>query len=151
MRLLEVFDTSEPPTYYFAYGMLTDTELMRGADLVGVATLRNHKFELVGFANVVPTIGSTVLGVLWTIDRTMLGELDDVEGYPHFYDRKTLPVYVDGTKYAAQVYTMRPDSREMLANSKVKPNYIQRIVNGYAHAGIPLTQLKRALRGVKVG
>lgn len=145
MRLLEVFDTSEPPTYYFAYGMLTDSELMRGAEMVGVGTLRNHELELVGFANVVPTIGSTVLGVLWIVDRTMLGELDQVEGYPHFYDRKTLPVYVDNTKYAAHVYIMRPDSREMLANQKVKANYIQRIVNGYSDAGIPLTQLKQAL------
>jgi gamma-glutamylcyclotransferase (GGCT)/AIG2-like uncharacterized protein YtfP len=140
-----MFDISEPPTYYFAYGMLTDPELMKGAELVGVGELRHHTFEFAGFANVAPSIGNKVLGALWIIDRTMLGELDDVEGYPHFYDRKTLPVYVDGAKYAAHVYIMRPDSREMLDNAKVKQNYITRIVNGYAHAGIPLNQVRNAL------
>jgi gamma-glutamylcyclotransferase (GGCT)/AIG2-like uncharacterized protein YtfP len=145
MRLNELLlEKGEPPTYYFAYGMLTDPKIMGGFELVGIGELRNFAFELAGFANVVPTPGEQVLGSLWIINRSALGQLDQVEGYPHFYDRKSLPVYVDNIKYEAFVYMMRPDSRDMLAGRKPKVKYVQSIRRGYKHAGIPLDQLKNA-------
>ena len=33
------------PIYYFAYGMLTDPQLMHGLELVGVGELRNFEYN----------------------------------------------------------------------------------------------------------
>jgi len=143
MRLQELLE-SAMPIHYFAYGMLTDPEIMRNNTLVGVGQLRNFRLELPGFANVIPQPGSNVLGSLWIINRQELAELDKVEGYPFFYDRKSLPVYVSDKKHEAYVYVMRPDARAELAKSKPKLKYLKRIRNGYRHAGIPLAQLRNA-------
>ena len=118
MRLTELLapltEAGAKPIYYFAYGMLTDPNNMESANLVGVATLPNYTFEMLQFANVVATPGSKVYGCLWEIDRDLLAQLDRTEGYPIFYDRKTVPVLCNGTRYEAELYTMTPASREDL-------------------------------------
>ena len=67
-------------TYYFAYGMLTDPNIMQDAQFMGKATLKNFAFEFAVYANLIPESMSTVEGVLWAITRKKLAELDRVEG-----------------------------------------------------------------------
>jgi gamma-glutamylcyclotransferase (GGCT)/AIG2-like uncharacterized protein YtfP len=141
-----LLESGEAPIYYFAYGMLCDPTIMKSADLIGMATLPNFEYELLQFANVVPTPGSKVYGTLWNITRKFLSELDMVEGYPQFYDRKTVPVMVNGKRYEAAVYTMTPESRDTLQGSHPSQRYINKIVRGYKHAGVPLDQLRNALK-----
>ena len=129
------------PIYYFAYGMLTDPELMPNANLVGKAILHNFVFEMFAYANVLPSAGSTVVGSLWEIDRELLHKLDQTEGYPDLYDRKTVPVFAAGQRYVAEVYTMTPATRRDFAGSEPSDGYIQRIERGYQNAGIPMSQL----------
>ena len=134
------------PIYYFAYGMLTDPELMQNIDLVGVGELKNFEFEMYAYANVHATHGATVLGCLWSIDRQVLSQLDRTEGYPSLYDRRTVPVVCNGQRYAAEVYVMTPATREWMQAEEPSKGYIDRIVRGYHAAGIPLAQLEQALR-----
>jgi gamma-glutamylcyclotransferase (GGCT)/AIG2-like uncharacterized protein YtfP len=146
MNLLDLFEAGGQPTYYFAYGMLTDPEIMSGIDLVGVGELRNFRYEMYAYANVTPDSGSTVYGCLWAVDRQVISRLDNIEGYPSLYDRRTYPVYVDGEKYAAEVYVMTPQTVQHMQGNSPSPGYVDKIVRGYKHAGVPLEQLKKALQ-----
>jgi hypothetical protein len=145
MKITEILmEAGAMPIYYFAYGMLTDPDYMAGAELIGAATLNNFEFELLGHANVHPQAGASSAGVLWAIDRQLLSELDRVEGYPHYYDRKTVPVMCDGQRYEAEVYSMTPESRARSQGQPVSPRYVQTVVKGYNHAGVPVTQIDQA-------
>ena len=153
MKINEVFDmlaeAGEAPIFYMAYGMLTNPDYMGDSQRVGVAELRNFEFELRQHANVIPKAGSTVYGGLWIITRQQLSQLDRIEGYPTYYDRKTVPVYVDGEKYAAEVYTMTPESREVVDDTSPSMSYVKSIVTGYKAFGIPTGQLADALKKTK--
>ena len=132
------------PIYYFSYGMLTDPENMEGAELVGPAFLQNFQFELFAHANVHAKAGAVAAGVLWIVDRQQLGHLDRIEGYPHYYDRKTVPVFSNGKRYEAEVYVMTPSSRKYSINKKTSNSYVQSLIRGYNNAGIPLDQIEQA-------
>lgn len=147
MKITEILmEAGAMPIYYFAYGMLTDPDHMPGAELIGAATLNNFEFELFVHANVHPQAGARTAGVLWAIDRELLAELDQIEGYPTYYDRKTVPVICNGQRYEAAVYTMTPESRRHSQGRTTSNSYINTITKGYNNAGIPLTQLKQAFR-----
>lgn len=141
-----LLEAGEQPIYYFAYGMLTDPDIMQGVELVGVAELPNFRYEMLQYANVFPDSGSTVYGCLWRVSRQLIGKLDQIEGYPQLYDRKTVPAYVDGKKYIAELYTMTPATRDQLSGTVPKQSYVNKIVRGYSHAGVPLEQVKLALK-----
>ena len=147
MKIAEVIaEAGGVPIYYFAYGMLTDPKLMHGLPLVGVAELRNFEYKMYSWANVEPAPGRHVLGCLWAIDRREISRLDQAEGYPTLYDRRTYPVHVDGHKIPAEVYIMTPDTLEQVEGSQPSQGYVNRVVRGYRNAGIPLTQLQHALK-----
>lgn len=146
MRILEITDT---PVYYFAYGMLTDPEIMQDIDMVGKAVLNGYAFEFAQFANVKPNPGSRVYGTLWIIDRQILQDLDRIEGYPDFYTRKQLPVTSQGKSYTAEVYTMTDDSRADLQGNPPSSHYLQKLARGYSHAGLPTAQIERAQKMFK--
>jgi gamma-glutamylcyclotransferase (GGCT)/AIG2-like uncharacterized protein YtfP len=148
MKIIEITEgrNKDVPVYYFAYGMLTDPKIMQGLELVGVAELPNFEYKMYTWANVEPAPGKRVLGCLWAIDRREIARLDDAEGYPHLYDRRTYPVFVDGNKLPAEVYIMTPATLEQVEDTQPSQNYINRIVRGYKNAGIPLQQLQHALK-----
>lgn len=145
-EILESQEYPETPVYYLAYGMLTDPEIMRGLKLVGVGELRNFELKMYSWANVETSPGKSVYGCLWEIDRRVISELDKAEGYPSLYDRRTYPVYLDGKKYAAEVYVMTPQTVEEHQETSPSQRYVNRIVRGYKNAGVPLSQLSRALK-----
>jgi gamma-glutamylcyclotransferase (GGCT)/AIG2-like uncharacterized protein YtfP len=144
-ELFESREHPEPVIYYFAYGMLTDPNLMPGAEFLGKAILKNFKFEMFTYANVFPEAGSSVQGSLWSIDRQLLKSLDETEGYPYLYDRKKVPVFFNNKRYEADVYFMTPETRKQLAGTKPSKSYIKRIVRGYDNANIDQSQLTDAV------
>jgi gamma-glutamylcyclotransferase (GGCT)/AIG2-like uncharacterized protein YtfP len=146
MRLEEIDD--ETVIYYFAYGMLTDPEVMQGLDMVGKAILYNYAFEFAQFANIYPKAGSQVYGTLWAIDKSVLDELDHIESYPTFYTRHTAQVKSKGRTYTSQVYVMTSDSRNDLKGYPPSSHYLQRLARGYNHAGLPMQQIKQAQTAV---
>ena len=146
MKINEVLtEAGAVPIYYFAYGMLTDPELMPGADFIGRGELHNFSFEMFAYANVHPDSRGRVYGSLWAIDRQLLSQLDRTEGYPTLYDRKTVPVYCDGERYEAEVYTMTPSTRNFMQGERPSKSYIARIARGYQNAGIPMQQVQDSL------
>lgn len=146
MKIDEVLtEAGAAPIYYFAYGMLTDPELMPGADFIGRAELHNFSFEMFAYANVHPYPGGRVYGSLWAIDRQLLSRLDMTEGYPTLYDRKTVPVIHRGQRYEAELYTMTPSTRKYMKGEVPSDSYINRIVRGYQNAGIPMQQVQDSL------
>ena len=134
------------PVYYFAYGMLTDPEIMKNAKFVGAAQLDNYRFTFRKFANVEESGGDTTDGVLWELPTDMIRDLDRVEGYPNMYGRKTVPVYTNnGQRYEAWVYYMTPQTIQWTEEDRMPTNqYIRTILNGYRHAGITPQQVSDA-------
>jgi len=140
-----VNEDKQAPIYYFSYGMLTDSDYLPGAELMGVAELRNFEFTMYAYANVEPKTGSKVYGALWKLDKNLLSSLDQIEDYPELYDRRTYPVYMDGKKYPAEVYLMTPRTLEYISNTVPTQQYINTVLKGYKNAGIPISQLYDAL------
>ena len=145
MKLAHLYEAGALPRYYFAYGMLTDPKIMGDIPLVGPAVLQNFRFELVQYANLVPEAGSRVHGSLWQVNDQIISELDQIEGYPNFYDRKTVPVVSNGKRYVAEVYIMTPESREWLEGTYPGKGYVRKLINGYRHAGLPIEQIYQGL------
>lgn len=143
--LMRAKEFAPAPIHYFAYGMLTDPGNVPGAELIGQAILPNFRFEMFEYANVVPEAGSRVIGTLWKLDRKLLHQLDQVEEYPTLYDRKTVPVFHDGERYEAELYTMTPATRDDAQGSKPSRDYIKSLIRGYRNAGIPLGQIRQSL------
>ena len=138
-------EAGEMPIYYFAYGMLTDPGYMEGAQPVGGAEARNFQFELLQFANVVPTPGAVTYGALWEVSRQKLRQLDSTEGYPNMYDRKTVPVFCAGKRYEANIYSLTPETRnDYFVGSVPSRDYIRTLARGYKIFGIPREQLVQA-------
>lgn len=141
-------DNRTGPIYYFAYGMLTDHDLMTqlGAQYVGRATLGGYKFVLYGHANVIPNQNSSVVGALWQIDSEILRNLDSIEGYPSYYERLIKNVSTDSGEHRAIFYVMSADSAANSVDYVPSRTYVERIAQGYRDCEIPLGQLNTAIR-----
>ena len=126
---------------YFAYGMNTNVQEMaqRCPDAVslGRATLVDHKFRFAGPADVQVNRSSHVDGVLWVITENCLAELDVLEGYPTYYDRKWASVDFDGEKCRALVYFMQPGHENYPPSS----GYFATVLDGYQAHNVPTQQL----------
>ena len=126
---------------YFAYGMNTNKEEMAyrcpGARALGRAVLPGYRFEFKSFATIVPGPTETVEGVLWTITDTDESALDMLEGYPEFYDKKTVSIEHDGQSYIAMTYIMGP--REQC--HAPSDGYYSMVSEGYQTFGLSQQQL----------
>ena len=129
---------------YFAYGMNTNLEEMSyrcpTAVPMGKAVLPGYRFEFKSFATIVPNPKESVEGVLWTITETDELALDMLEGYPEFYDKKTVSVEHKGQPYIAMTYIMSP--REQ--NYPPSDGYYHMVSQGYQQFGLSQQQLLEA-------
>lgn len=130
---------------YFAYGMNTHKDQMSmrcpGARSMGRAVLPEHKFEFKSFATISPSAGHSLEGVLWTITKSDEWALDILEGYPKFYDKKSVVVEHEGQRYIAMTYFMDP-KEPIRAPSN---SYYSLVSEGYQQFGISQSQLLNAL------
>ena len=150
MRVQEFSPRNNPaPVYYFAYGMLTDPANMPGCQAIGAARLPNHRLEFHQYADVVSHAGSDVRGVLWSLPDGTLSQLDQIEGVPHLYNRKMLPVMAQGQRYEAYVYTMTPQARQTVRRREPSLGYLQTLARGYMKFGLPDSQIRSALQQLK--
>lgn len=133
--------------YFFAYGMLTDGDIMpvTGVEDYGAAKLNGYELELFLYANLIPNPASTALGVLYDINNEVLAQLDLMEGYPILYTRKQMTVECQGHEIGAWVYLMTEDSRNRLKNTLPARSYIQTMKYGYADAGMSTSEITKAL------
>ena len=126
---------------YFAYGMNTNRSEMAhrcpGALSLGHARLVDRIFRFATHADVVKCRGSYVDGVLWTIDDFHLNALDRLEGYPYYYNRRSLRVAHNDRIVMAETYYMQPGNLDSLPSQ----GYFDMVVEGYNQHNIPLDQV----------
>lgn len=130
--------------YYFAYGMNTNKSEMTmrcpNAEFIGVATLYNHQFRFAGHADIIKSCNDHVDGALWKITDDCLHNLDILEGYPNYYNRKIVTVESDSIKFIAWTYYMNNSVSAMPLEY-----YWNCVCEGYTTYNIPKNQLYRAL------
>jgi hypothetical protein len=78
--------------------------------------------------------------VLWTITDLDETALDILEGYPEFYDKKTVSVEHNNQPYIAMTYIMGP--REQ--NYPPSDGYYSMVSQGYQQFGLSQKQLLEA-------
>jgi gamma-glutamylcyclotransferase (GGCT)/AIG2-like uncharacterized protein YtfP len=126
---------------YFAYGMNTNQDEMAyrcpTAVPLGKAVLPGYRFEFKSFATIVPSPKEQVEGVLWTITDTDESALDVLEGYPEFYDKKTVSVEHNGQSYIAMTYIMGPREKGYAPSD----GYYSMVSEGYQSFGLSQQQL----------
>ena len=126
---------------YFAYGMNTNQEEMAyrcpNARALGKAILPGYRLEFKSFATIVPSPKETVEGVLWTITDTDESALDMLEGYPEFYDKKTVSVEHNGQSYIVMTYIMGPREQGYAPSE----GYYSMVSEGYQTFGLNQRQL----------
>jgi len=126
---------------YFAYGMNTNRDEMAyrcpRAVALGKAVLSGYKFEFKSFATIVPSPTEQVEGVLWTITESDESALDILEGYPEFYDKKTVSIEHDGQSYIAMTYIMGPREQGYAPSD----GYYSMVSEGYQAFGLSQQQL----------
>jgi gamma-glutamylcyclotransferase (GGCT)/AIG2-like uncharacterized protein YtfP len=130
---------------YFAYGFNTQRSGMArrcpDARSLGAAKLPDYSFRFAHHADITPFRDSTVDGVLWEVTPECIASLDRVEGYPHYYDRKTVDVIHDNCVKQAWVYMMQPGSFETAPSD----GYLDQLIDGYQEHGVSHVQIIRAL------
>ncbi|MHA3019520.1 poly-gamma-glutamate hydrolase family protein [Mycobacterium sp. BMJ-28] len=125
---------------YFAYGsnLCVDQMARRCPDATDPrpATLADHDWLINerGVATVEPLDGALVHGVLWQVSGRDLNTLDSAEGVPVRYRRDRLVVHTADGPRDAWVYI---DPR--VEPGPPRPGYLDRIVNGALHHGLPQT------------
>ena len=126
---------------YFAYGMNTNRDEMAyrcpGARALGKALLPGYRLEFKSFATIVPSPKETVEGVLWIITDLDESALDMLEGYPEFYDKKTVSVEHNKQSYIAMTYIMGPREKGYAPSD----GYYSMVSEGYQSFGLSQQQL----------
>jgi gamma-glutamylcyclotransferase (GGCT)/AIG2-like uncharacterized protein YtfP len=134
---------------YFAYGMNTNLVQMRmrcpRAKSLGASYLPNHEFRFARHADVLPTPGFVTHGVLWEITEDCVQSLDLLEGYPDYYDRKTVTVIHQLQQVEAMVYYMVGD----LPDEAPSDGYVAMLRDGYFENRVPDRQINEALDFVR--
>lgn len=129
----------------FAYGMNTNCGQMAircpDAVLLGKAELPNCRMDFRYHADITHDFNDNVEGILWEIDPQTLKNLDIAEGYPHYYVRKQLWVFVGDVRYLAWTYIMRVPKELEIPSSQ----YWNSLFDGYKQNDINMDQLYRAL------
>ena len=126
---------------YFAYGMNTNRDEMAyrcpGARALGKAILPGYRLEFKSFATIVPNPKESVEGVLWIITDLDESALDMLEGYPEFYDKKTVSVEHNKQSYIAMTYIMGPREKGYAPSD----GYYSMVSEGYQSFGLSQQQL----------
>lgn len=133
---------------YFAYGSNINQEQMDyrcpDACVVGPVVLDNYEllFRRNGYATIAPKEGERVHGLLWSLTPECERSLDRYEGYPRFYDKRTVTVRDGlGRELPVMAYIMDERFREPMLPSTA---YYNGILEGYRQNGLPPTALKKA-------
>lgn len=123
--------------YYFAYGILTNPDIINKKFAIGPAILHGYELEITKYANIVENPNSLVNGVLWELPSRLLSKLDQIEGYPELYIRKQLSVECDGQTYLAEVYIMSDEYKEIFKDKQPNQSYLSDIRKGYNYFHVP--------------
>jgi len=134
-------------TWYFAYGSNLSTQRMTrrtGDGSAGrVACLKDYRFAFNNsidgaiYANIVPSAGSLVWGVVYSCDREAMIELDHYEGVAEgYYRRKLVAVEtVEGQRLEAETYVS--GEKRPLADGIPELSYLNVVLSGAGEHRLP--------------
>ncbi len=112
---------------------------------MGKVILKGHKLAFYGVADILVGEG-IVHGALWSITATCQASLDRYEGYPKLYDKKLITITREGYgEIEALTYVLY---REMPVQPPGR-GYLNEIMQGYRDCGIPMDQLRNAVRAAE--
>lgn len=136
---------------YIAYGSNLNIEQMKHrcptAKIYGNGTLEGWTltFRSMGgpaYATIELYSGGQVPVVIWDIDKMAERALDQYEGYPNFYGKENINMYMDnGKEIIAMVYIMNNRS----ISGKPSKGYVNTIFRGYMDNGLNIHFLGRFL------
>lgn len=112
-----------------------------GAECLGPAILPQHRFRFAVHADVVPDHDQYVDGLLWRINADHLESLDQLEGFPWYYDRKITTVINGDGFHRAMTYFMQPGN----ADEAPPANYLSMCLEGYRQNGVPVDQIQNLI------
>jgi cation transport regulator ChaC len=126
---------------YFAYGSNIDPERLKGRsvnflhaehgaleDYALSFNKRSKKFFDRGFANVTPSVGEHVEGVLYQVTEEDLLKLDKFEGCPTHYERVSLPIVAKTGLVTAYVYVAKKEW--IVEGLKPTKEYLNHLMKG---------------------
>lgn len=129
---------------YLAYGMNSNVDQMAyrcpSSISLGRVDVADHRLVFRGVADIVHSPGDTLQCVLWDITKDCEQALDMLEGYPHFYDKKELPIEFMGHKADAMIYYMV----SQYGLSRPNQSYQRMLEEGYYAHGLDLDQIYKA-------
>jgi len=130
--------------YYLAYGMNTNLENMAErcprARSLGKVVLKDHKLVFKHHADIQRSVGSEMECALWAITDDCEASLDMLEGYPFYYNKKTVFVEYRGSVIRAMVYFMTDNNLYAAPGA----SYLSMMQKGYSDHGMDLYQIERA-------
>jgi len=137
--------------YYIAYGSNLNLEQMSyrcpSAKVVGSTIINGYNLLFRGApAHAVATIEKRYRGIVpalvWDIQPADEQALDRYEGYPSFYRKETLHIYVNGDQLEAMIYVMNT-GRSLGVPSRA---YFNTILQGYMSAEFDIEILNASVR-----
>ena len=130
--------------YYLAYGMNTNLAGMAyrcpSAISIGKVTLNNHALRFKYHADAEHSPGDSMECALWSITEDCERNLDKLEGYPYYYEKKIVPVEFGDTEIEAMIYYMASATQIQTPDQE----YYNSIIRGYYQHGMDLGNLARA-------
>ena len=133
--------------FMFAYGMNTNLTSMflrcRNARCLGKAWLPDYRLDFRYHLDITESKFDKVEGLLWELDAEDLTVIDQVEGYPVYYNRLLLQPYKKSysNAYPAWTYIMQVKGLLQLPDDR----YFNLVAEGDEQNGIDTKQLYDAL------
>ena len=126
---------------YAAYGSNLNIEQMDWrcpeSKVVGNGIIKDMRLVFNTHADIIPSIGSYVPVAVWDVPEDDWEWLDTYEGYPKYYVKENVDVYMnDDKKVNCIVYVMASDMKGFAPPFK---DYWDIIVEGYSDNGIKET------------
>ena len=135
---------------YIAYGSNLNLSQMASrcpsANVYAKGTLNNWELVYRGsktnaHATIILKQNSTIPALIWEIEKSDEVQLDIYEGYPHYYFKKNIMVYINGKRRKAMVYIMN----ENQAPGRPSKQYINTIRQGYIDNDMDLSIFEKSL------
>ena len=135
---------------YIAYGSNLNLVQMASrcpsAKVYAKGILNNWKLAYRGsktnaHATIIRKQNSIIPVLIWEIEKSDEIRLDIYEGYPHYYFKKNIMVYVDGKRRKAMVYIMNESQNPGTPSE----HYIDTIRQGYTDNDMDLDILEKSL------
>jgi gamma-glutamylcyclotransferase (GGCT)/AIG2-like uncharacterized protein YtfP len=113
---------------------------------IGTAKIKNHKLVFRTHADIEAAEDNEILGVIWKISPECEFNLDILEGFPHYYDKKEFIAVLDKPMLdMSHLVVMAYQMTNHVGYEPPSEAYKQCLVDGYNVHGVDVDQIYRAL------